>query len=423
MASNVQFLGNIKGPTGAKGDQGDQGIPGVNGVTNDAANATNTANPASQTRGALDTLFSKPAIPANVLALTRDGTRNQNAAAVLRPWYAALANRANQRVDVAVLADSIGEGGGATTLDKRWVSRLASNLRTRFPVPGVVGGRGFIGTFATNGVWATFPWPCTITAGVTTGSVDYGLKRNTQGMEGGTATFALNGTSAGIMYPQAPGFGKLTYRVDGGAPVVLDQLSATERDGIHTLVNLGAAGAHTLVISGNANSYLNGVIEYNGDETAGVMAHDCGHGGYRSDEWAGAGFDPVKRWPANYTTLNPAVLIIALGVNDVAQFKTAAAFKAAMTILLSTLRGATQAPIVLLPYAAVQGAMVAWPAFVTAMYELAVTDGKAVVADLSLRLPNYDDTSNLGAFFDGNHPNNKGHAMIADFLANFLSPS
>ncbi|MCU1408456.1 MAG: hypothetical protein JWM23_536 [Microbacteriaceae bacterium] len=395
----------------------------INATDVPASVATTLADPTSDASKGLSATFARPAIPANVLALTTDGVHNQNAASVLRSWYLALANRDNQRVNLAAMGDSIVEGYGATALDKRWISRLAAALRKRYPANGrTTGGRGYISAFQTCGSSTPPPfiWPVTLTAGVTLGSDQYGLKKDARAMQGGTATFLLNGTSANIVYPVNAGFGTLTYTLDGGAPVTINQNVTPAKDGATTLVTFGTAGSHTLVISGNSSSYLEGVIEYNGDESNGVMVHDGGHGGYRSDQWIAGDAAP---WPEAYANIDAHLLIIALGVNDVAQGRPVADYKAAMTSLFTKLRTVYNGPIVLMPYGAVQNQLAAWPGYVAAMYELAAADGSALVADISLRMPNYNDAFNYGAWFDSNHPTDKGHALIGDLMANFLSPS
>ncbi|ANP74549.1 hypothetical protein PA27867_3631 [Cryobacterium arcticum] len=423
MNNQIEYLGNIVGPEGPEGPGGPRGLDGVNAVANDTAAAGYVENPTSDTRGALDELFAKPAIPANVLALTRDGTHNQNAATVLQPWYAALANRDNTTAKVAVIGDSIVEGYGATAIEKRWVTKLAANLRNKFPVAGSPGGRGYIGAKYT-GDFASFTWPCTLSAGVTVGSTDYGLKRSVVDIAGGkTATFALKGSYAWIMYPTAPTFTSFTYSLDGGAAVTVSQTSATAKDGVVTGISLGSSGAHTLVLTGGTSSFIDGVIECDGDQATGITVHDGGHSGWRSDQWAAGSANTVSNWPAAYKTVEPQVFILALGVNDQAQDKTAAEYKAAMTNLLTIVRSfASWQPIVLMPYGASGDRTASWQGFVTAMYELAATDGNTLVADMTLRVHAKDgDTTDV--WFDGNHPNNKGHAMYADFMANFLSPS
>ena len=67
-------------------------------------------------------------------------------AQALTPWMSGLANRHYARCNVVCVGDSITEGQGADTADRRWLARLRDNLRTRFQTTGVTGGgRGFLG--------------------------------------------------------------------------------------------------------------------------------------------------------------------------------------------------------------------------------------------------------------------------------------
>lgn len=387
----------------------------------DRAEAAATSAAASAAAAAGVSTFG---IPSSVAALTDASPHNRNAANVLQPFYLALTNWRNAPCDIVVMGDSITEGYGNTVFDAAWRVQFTAALRRR--VGQTVGGRGSIGLFQTNSISPGAPiWPVVLSGQTDFGSDQYGIKRYVRGLNTtGVATFALNGTSADIVYPTDSGFGVFSYAVDGGAATQVNQ-SGPAADGVRTRVTLGAAGPHSLVIRGVSGSpYVEGVIEYNGDETSGVRVHDGGHGGYRSDQWSTGGIDGVSKWPAAYKAMNADLLVIALGVNDVAQGKPVADYRTNMTSLLSTMRAVYSGPIVLLAYAAVQNQDAAWPTYVQAMYDLAAADGNAIVCDLTLRLPRYSNAAlRAQSWFDSNHPTDAGHATIGAMFASFLSPS
>lgn len=416
----IEDLGNWRGPQGPQGEQGEQGPPGFEEVPTDPGIATLLDTPASLTGIKARTLFASPGMPSNVLALTRDGLKNKNAGLTLRSWYAALADRRERRVNIVAIGDSIVEGSGVTTFNNRWITRLATSLRERYPVAGVVGGRGFL---ASDG--STIPgWPLTAATGDTSnGSSSYGPKRKIKSLgTTGSLTWTLTGTYADIMYLRLPGGGSFTVHVDGVLQGTISTNGATAADGVKSGVSLGAAGVHTLKLTAvNPGAYIDGVIEYNGDQAAGITVHDAGHGGWKAADFANTGANPVSEWPAALAALNPDLFLIAIGTNDLGDGNPAAFFTALHTYAAMIRGNFPLVPVVFVPYGPAHGYEAIYPQYVEAMYSVADQMGLALVADIALRMPPY----NTGGTFsgDGIHLANRGAQMVADLVGSFLATS
>ena len=75
----------------------------------------------------------------------------------LQGWFAALANRDYARANVVVIGDSITAGQGTSgSFPAIYCQQLAANLRAKFPVSGVTGGRGWLNPYPQN--VAVFPY-------------------------------------------------------------------------------------------------------------------------------------------------------------------------------------------------------------------------------------------------------------------------
>lgn len=364
-------------------------------------------------------------IPSGVAALTRPGKTQPNAVKVLRPFWALLSVRDSNRVNMVVVGDSVAAAVGASARSKGWVERLAAIFRAKHPTPGKAGGRGYIA--AGNTAPTSFAWPAILAGGAAVSNTDYGATRNVVSLPvGGTITYSLVGTSCDVVFVKAAGFGTWSWKVDGGAATVVSSVGATQ-DGAKVRIPLGSTGAHTLVLTGvSGSNYIDGGVEIDGTELGGITVHDCGHSGFTSANWVAAPFDPVTRWPAAIAALSPSIILIPLGINDINDGVPVAAFQANLTSLVAKLRasaGMTNVAVVFVAYYAMGGKLAAWQNYVDAMYAAAAADGNALVADLTTRLWNYDDAGRGDVFVDTAHPNDIGHAMIAQYLAEFLSPS
>ena len=345
-------------------------------------------------------------------------------ALAMRDWYAALAARHTVRANVCVIGDSITEGQKVTVMLRRWVSRVADNLRRDLPTDGVTGGGiGFVGNSAT-GV-GLFTWPV-VNVGTPTVTFNDGPKRSTGAITAGMSiTFTVTGTSVDIMYTQNSSFGTMAISVDGGGATT-KATSGTLLAGRLHRVSLGVSGVHTVAISHSSGGdvRIEGLVVYNGDESAGIQVHDCGHGGYNTNDWLATPTVP-ERWPASIAALSPGLIIHAVGADDASDGMSKATYKAKVITHMAKVNAALTSPAswVLLSYPtrdSVVGSAV-WQSFIDARYEIAATDSRVSVLDLTQRMPDIAGDT-LGLYYDLVHPTDKGHSMIADAVSGFLLP-
>lgn len=362
-------------------------------------------------------------------ALTRAGREKlltQNAAA-LQKWRAALANRDYAPANVVCLGDSITEGQGATAYDRTYRQQLLKRLRERFPVAGVTGGRGLIGPSKTGFTSGT--WPASITGSPALDD-DRGPKRRAVVLAaaGQSITFTLKGTSVDLMYAQATTSGTISYTIDGGSATTLSLAGGTSfpTSGQLARITLGASGAHTLVVSysSGGNCIIEGVVEYDGDETKGIRVHDAGHHGWTTVTWSNrGGFD---YWMHSIRALNPDLLILGLMANDSTIPTPPATALANLQSILSILRADAVNPSVLVVPMFQRSEITAatWAGYVNVCYQLMAADPMVAICDLSLRMPPAGLAGNgsLGLYADTVHPSDKGHSMMADAILGAIVP-
>lgn len=373
------------------------------------------------TGNALKAAYAPLGQPPGVTALTSKAPSGLPSE-VLRPWYAAIANRDNARANVVLLGDSITAGQGASTYANGYSRRLAKILRQRLGLP--IGGTGFVP--AGNAGVTGYTWPASPSTSIPS-NTDYGLSRNILNFQnaGDSVTFTVTGDSADII--TLGNFGTISWKVDGGAATNISGGPGSPTPYL-THISLGSAGQHTVTVTSVSagGGFIDGLIVYNGDYASGVTVHDAGHYGWATVQWSG-GSTGSGNWPASVAAMNPGVVGICLGTNDIGFPLTAAQFQTNLTSVIADIRAALTAPLppfvlVALPAPAAY-ASGTWQPFIDAMNNVAAADSSVLVADLSLRLPGGAvDTLGLHAA-DGLHFTNKGHAVIADALASFLLPA
>lgn len=343
----------------------------------------------------------------------------------LMGWYAALANRDYARVNVAVFGDSITAGQGATTHPRGFSRLLAARFRQRLGL--ATGGVGYI-----NGTDTlpspTFTWPAAL-ASAPGPNINYSPAATATVLSGvgQTITFTVTGDSADIMWLGLPSGGTFSWKVDAGATTNVSTVLGSATDGQITHVSLGAAGSHTVTITWvSGTCYVDGLVVYNGDFSAGILTHDCGHSGWGAFDWANDLVSGTAYWAQAVAALSPNLLLIILGANDVGSGRTVAQFQTSLSSIITFIRGTVaNIPVGIVALPAQSTFASTWPSYVSAMYAAAAGDASnlSMVIDLSQRMPNVDATLTYGVWNDIVHPTDKGHSMIADNLASMLVPA
>lgn len=368
-------------------------------------------------------------------------------APALTPWFAGLSGRLSARCNVVCLGDSVTEGMHAsgppsTGFENRWLARLRDMLRARYPTQGIAtgGGRGYIGAASTGET--SFTWPTTIAGSPATASTSGPKAKFMQlNASGQSITCRLVGDAADIMWTQASFGGTFSWAVDGGQATNVSTNGASTVDGKTTHISLGSPGSHTLVLSWKSGkSNIDGVIEYNGDYSRGIQVHDAGHYGWQTSSWVSAlGGGAASGPAAGIAALSPSAVIITLGSNDQYTGVPPATFQSRLQTIITDLEARLAKPypafiLNMLPPRVSQSSMTfPWSQYVTAAYNIAAVDtsgpgGTSIVSVMDFTLvPTMPgaDTDVYGFWQSGDvvHPSNKGHEMIADCLAAFLSQS
>lgn len=349
-------------------------------------------------------------------------------AASLGLFHTALAGRHFAPCKILVVGDSISEGAGATlNIRNRWQDRMKENLRSRFPTDGNPGTTlHYVPAYNV----VNMPGDMAVrSAGVTTGtSFGFGARHAQLTASGHTVTFTVTGTSAKVVYPKSSGGGSFTWQVDGGTvSAAVSQSSGSLQDGYTTDIPLGASGSHTVVIAwaSGGSVFIDGLLVFNGDETKGIQVIDGAHSGWGAQNFQ---LNGIQFYQGSLTTmLQPALVIIGLGINDFAFGSLSIAnYKIHMQSNIDRYRNAipTKPPSILLvamhrrsPVSAVA----TWAEYVQAMKDLAQANDGVAFLDLSARLPQVSGDTR-GLYADEVHPSNIGHSAIADYVTSFIVP-
>jgi lysophospholipase L1-like esterase len=353
----------------------------------------------------------------------------------LQTWLAALAGRDQAKAVAVVIGDSVTEGVGALNIGSTWVARFTQQLRQLYPTRGIRdGGAGFFPTFLTSGSIAGLP----VTIAGTTGNLNengLGMKSTYLDSAGDTITHTFTGTAVDLLYLKGgTGTARVaSYTVDGGSATTFDtqgSVASPEDNGI-LRISAGASGSHTIVIaySSGGASYFEGFIDYDGDESKGVHVLTAEHGGGETSNYLAvpAGETVTRHWE-RVASINPSLIVLALGENDYLHGKAVASFKSNLLAYIAGQRAAitgTQPDFVLLMAfeANAGGANIApRSGYVTAANEIAAADATGmIVVDLTQRMPAVG-ADTLGLYVDSYHPRPRGHQLIARAVTEAVVP-
>lgn len=348
----------------------------------------------------------------------------------LTKYKAKLATASTSPCNIIALGDSNTEGTGSSVVTNRWQTKLQTELRYRH---AILQG-------------ATFPWlptyPRTTSPGMpvsVSGDVavyaDRGLGWKAGIINaGGSVTFTFTGTSFELLMLKGSVTGVMTVQIDGGAPVNYDTNSVSNPP--TTAVYKWASGAltpgaHTVIVSRSATSttgqgiYLNGMMTYNGDETAGIRVLDAGYHGMNSTLMTSARLDQLV---SNVTAIgNIGAIIANIGTNDMGNSIPVATYKTNMELLVSKLRGGGYTGTIVLQncYKGSGRDEATWQTYGKVLNDIAALDADIAYFDWRMRMPDipspYNASSGLGFFYDTLHMADPGQQFISSVLADYLS--
>lgn len=330
----------------------------------------------------------------------------------LTTWNAALVNRLSTPARVLCIGDSTTEGQGVGTTNHAgpdgWQWRLRDAIRTRYP-----GGGTGEGWNAPQGAGVAADWTFASTSdGSSRGIGMRGIALNA----GGSMTrTGVVGTKFRVHYAvTATGGGTLALRIDGvtissvsttGTASEDNTLSVDIPTGTHTVAAVNTAGSGVVYVS-NA-----GIL--NGEETAGIEWWGAGKGGTTVADFlaqnGGAG-------PWEIPQIDPHLVTIQLGANEMFQATTGAVFQANLETMIDRIRArSTTNPSILLICNWDWGAN--WATYANAM--TAVTASRSVdMFDLrTLSWVSADQETG-----NGYHRSDVGNSKTADALLDVVAP-
>jgi lysophospholipase L1-like esterase len=340
----------------------------------------------------------------------------------MEPWLSALANRASAPARWLAIGDSITEGSNASSIFKRWVQRLLTGLRARFPQTPV-GGIGHLPPYYDTTTMGT-PYTSANLSG-TGKDTSWGPGRRAAVMTGASSyTYTVTGTSVWVWFAQIPLAGVMSVVIDGGTPATVNVQGALDDGHVWQSPAL-TAGQHTVTISvASGTVYFTGVTVFNGDEAAGVQLFEAGHYGWKTTDWANNG----NYWPGSVRQIQPQLVTIALMTNDYQAGVDPAVCKTNITAMIAAVRAQCTAPptVVLLTYPArgdVSSPAYPWSSYVAVAASIAAADAGVAHLDLSARYASPTAGNALGNWAADNvHPTDKGHGLIAETVLSFISP-
>lgn len=415
------------------------------GLTYSKTIQVNTADPALIPYGSKDSVHPVPAESLSVSPQQiNDAAANASAALAAQQRLGALPFRkaaASGTARVAVLADSKGEGVGATARANRWQDKLREQLRSKTSLTADTGPGYLPAMYGHTGIA-----PAATIAGTRNDSdaADWAWIGNDGGpgnravhLKNATATVtysAQNCRYVTVHYTQRPGDGTFELVVGGTVQATIDA-NGPVTDKVLS-VDLGSVASRVVVIRWKSGGRVRvGGVSFRTALT-GIGWLDATHSGWRADVYAYGNPEApqmVARNMEQIAAFAPHLVIVALGANDMSgnfsQVITADQWKTALQALFGKIRAAvpnagivflhgaqriedakpTQArdyPGKLAEFEAAARAAAAADPFVTVLYESTLWAPRTT-----------DPQDPLGWLADTVHPSDFGHAQIAKYLA------
>lgn len=318
-----------------------------------------------------------------------------------------------------VIGDSITEGATTTTKPDRYIEKLAENLRAGLGFDSKPNSKYVSANYLVQ--TEVFTYDGTNTPGLAFG---LGLRNNSLGAAG-NATLVFTGTGADLLFTSAFSTGTGEYTVDGGDPVAIDTDLGAANSDIRIkpqVVEIRGLDSeeHTVVITATDSLILGGAYVYDGDEDEGVHVFEAGHPGFGFFNYAEL-YIFASGNQVHALTLDPDLLIVPLGANDYLAARSLADAANLMRRTIHLLRATN--PSVSIMFVMFQN--ITDGAVSSDSYASWSAGLKAVAYDLNCAV--IDWTDSIGSFVpagnpndagDQIHPNDDGHELIAEQMAN-----
>lgn len=334
--------------------------------------------------------------------------------------------------NVVVIGDSIGEGMAATAVGNRWVDKLQARLRADFPVSGVDEvEQTYVPAFYGMAETGWLAWNSPTRAGDATTYDDFGLGARSVKLSdsggAGSITFSVTGKVVELHYLKSDfSAAEFTVTIDGGSPTTLDAYDAGAAGGVAAKWTSGTLSdaTHSVVVAWSARSgnsaFILGCKAYDDDSGKSIHVWDGSQGGYTAD---------LHR-TKNQTQLAqvvPDLVCIALGFNDAGGTYSPALFRSKIGDLIDVVRAqAADVPVLIVGYYNSKAAEAGWlypdwSQYIQAMSDAAGDRDYCEFLDLSAVMP--DTWADPSWYGDSVHPNDAGHAWIAELVADRIESS
>lgn len=358
---------------------------------------------------------------------TEDRTERNRA---LRTFHVALGGIAATPVDVFVgPSDSIGAGAYAGTFPAKFISVMQAKLRQGVQPSNVKGGAGYFPLGITPFLQGD-GWLAGVTGGSSANTVD-GLGRISLNLNSGSQlALYFRGTSLDMLYKQVAGAGSFTVTIDGGAPVGPTS-AAGSTDHLKTTIATGlTSGVHLAVIDITVGTVtIEGMMAFDQDETKGLRVWSGAHSGYGASDYISS-----TVWEDSLDNIPSCKLVVLpIGSNDWYNGRTAADTKADIETIIGVLEtkfGADVSIALVSYYDRPEGVTnIPWDQWRDLVYKpiADAADNVTWVALDALFGPLLSDTDDRGGLTTASpgdyvHPTPAGHALIGEFLSDFLLP-
>jgi len=354
------------------------------------------------------------------------------ARAALRPYQAARARVKGGigTCDVLVIGTSLSESGsnGTVTASISYVNRWQNVWRDmeRAKLGQTNGGVTFLP--ADWGTTAVTPTPYSSEAGTWANKrQNFGLGcRTAEATTTASKTYTQTCTGFDIFYSGWSSGGTMYYKIDGGSAVTFSTTNATLASGkVRSVTGLSDA-EHTIEVgwSSGSNIYFEGVAFYRGDETVGFRVWDGARSSASTTNFAES---LAPNWWPVVATIQPDLVVIELGINEVLVSVSAATYKSRIEAMIASIRSRTTVdpPIVLMSvWASGAQSNGVYAPFATAMREIAASDANVLYFDGNSRTypTEAESLANANGLLESDHlhANQSGSALLALAFYEFL---
>lgn len=340
----------------------------------------------------------------------------------------ALAACATTAVNIMTFGDSITEGAGPASnyIDARYISYLGYLLQTRFLADG---GLGYVNVYSGTGVNGPSSGSCywEWSPAGPTGAASLrapGGRITTDPAVGTGVSLTYVGTSFKLLYKQGTSDCQpFTVNTNflGAVTVTPATTGGARYDGVYQSP-VQAHGTYLAAITPSSGNAIRpaGAVIYDGDETGGIHVFEHGYYGIDSTQelQGGAPHPGTVEGLTDILSVNmcvdPALVIIFLGLNDGNHGISAATYKTNIQSIIDNVKSlCTRSPSFVLvgPYNTTYGGNM--DAYYGKLQEIAAADQFNVRAfSLNVGFPDTGDISG-----DNLHPTSQGHAHIAALIA------